>query len=77
MVFLYILFYLLFQIVIWVLLENKDFEIVFFFDVVVENGLCIVMYMNGRFWLYMIKKFYVIVQFVEIERIKLSNLVYL
>lgn len=76
MVFLHTLFYSLFQIAIRALLENKDSETVLLFDVVVENGLCIVTHMNGRLWLYMIKKFYAIVQPVETERIKLSNPVY-
>lgn len=76
MVFLHTLFYSLFQIAIRALLENKDSETVLLFDVVVENGLCIVTHMNGRLWLYMIKKFYAIVLPVETERIKLSNPVY-
>lgn len=61
MVFLHTLFYSLFQIAIRALLENKDSETVLLFDVVVENGLCIVTHMNGRLWLYMVKKFYAIV----------------
>lgn len=61
MVFLHTLSYSLFQIAIRALLENKDSETVLLFDVVVENGLCIVTHMNGRLRLYMIKKFYAIV----------------